>query len=283
LLVSAAIESTPSAPSTAPRSRSGAILRYKADRGPVAFVLGAFVARWLVFLLVGPALAAASALPLLLLGMFIAPINHHHQHVNTFQAGWLNRLYELALSLQTGIGPFGWVLHHNLGHHRNYLRQPPSGEADESHWTRSDGSQMGRVEYTLHLVLHHQVDIFRVGRKHPVTLRRYLWMKLPLYTLLGAAFWWNPWNAFFVFLLPGFLTLVHTSWATYEHHAGCATDGHMDASTNRLNPLYNRLTGNLGYHTAHHHRPGLHWSLLPGHHARIADQIPEAQVLRTFW
>lgn len=249
----------------------------------MAFVLSVFVARCAVFALASPGLAIAAALPLWVLGMFIAPINHHHQHLNTFHRPWWNRLYEIALSLQTGIGPYGWVLHHNLGHHRNYLRQPPAEQADESHWTRRDGSQMGRVEYTVHLILHHQNDIFRVGRKHPTILRHYLLMKVPLYLLLGLAFWWSPLNAFFVFVLPGFLTLCHTAWATYEHHAGCETDSHMEASTNRLSPLYNRLTGNLGYHTAHHHRPGLHWSLLPGHHARIEDQIPETRVLRSFW
>ncbi len=259
------------------------MLRYRADRGPVAFVLSVFVGRCLLFAFAGPVVAMVSALPLLVLGMFIAPINHHHQHVNTFRAAWWNRLYEIVLSLQTGVGPFGWVLHHNLGHHRNYLRQPPEAQADESRWKRSDGKPMGRVEYTIHLVWNHQADIFRVGRQHPEILRRYLWMKVPLYALLAAAFWWRPVHAFFLFVLPAFLTLVHTAWATYEHHAGCGTDDPMDASTNRLNPLYNRLTGNLGYHTAHHHRPGLHWSLLPEHHARIRDRIPEHRVFHTFW
>ena len=37
---------------------------------------------------------------------------------------------------------------------------------------------------------------------------------------------------------------------------------------------YNVLTGNLGYHTAHHVKPKLHWSKLPEFHASIADRIP---------
>ena len=56
-----------------------------------------------------------------------------------------------------------------------------------------------------------------------------------------------------------------------------------NASRNRVNPLYNALTGNLGLHTAHHKRPGLHWSLLPKLHEQIRHQIPKEQILQSFW
>jgi fatty acid desaturase len=266
----------------APECR-GTILKYKADRGPVAYVVGVFAIRLAIWALATPLVCAISVIPLAVLGMFIAPINHHHQHVNTFRARWLNRVYDLVLSLQTGVGPYGWVLHHNLGHHVNYLNQPPDENPDESRWTRADGSQMGRVEYTIDLLLHHQIDILRVGRRHPRHLRHFLLMKLPLWGLLGAGLWLRPLETALVFLVPSFLTLVHTIWATYEHHAGCSRDDHLVASVNRESRLYNLLTGNLGLHTAHHKRPGLHWSLLPELHEGIRSQIPEEQILKSFW
>ena len=133
----------------------GTLLKYKADRGPVAYVLAVFALRLAIWALATPLICAISVVPLVVLGMFVAPINHHHQHVNAFRFAWLNRLYELALSLQCGVGPYSWVLHHNLGHHLNYLNQRPHAKPDESRWTRADGSQMGQFEYSIDLLLHH--------------------------------------------------------------------------------------------------------------------------------
>jgi len=264
-------------------SGKGTILRYKADRRSVTFTLTLFVLHLIPFFLAPAWVAALCLIPLAVGSMFIAPINHHHQHFNTFHSVWLNRVYELVLSLQTGISPYGWVLHHNLGHHRNYLNQRPHAQPDESKWTRKDGSQMGRVEYTIDLVLNHQIDILQVGRRYPKYLRAFLLMKIPLWTLLGLALYINPVNALLIFLIPSFIALCHTSWATYEHHAGCYPTDHYDASVNRTSRLYNYLTCNLGYHTAHHKRPGVHWSLLPKLHEEIEDRIPKEMILTTFW
>ena len=263
--------------------RRGTILKYKADRGPVAYVVAVFILRLTIWALATPLICATSVIPLVVLGMFIAPINHHHQHVNSFRAAWLNRLYDLLLALQSGVGPYNWVLHHNLGHHLNYLNQPPHESPDESRWTRANGTQMERLEYSIHLLLHHQIDIVRVGLRHPRHFRSFLLMKLPLWGLIGFGLWLRPLATVLIFLLPAFITLFHTIWATYEHHAGCPGNSHLDASRNRDNRIYNALTGNLGLHTAHHKRPGLHWSLLPELHERIRSQIPEKQILETFW
>ena len=276
-------ETTARARLEVPGSSRGAILKYKADRGPVTFVLLMFAAHVALWWVATPLVAAVSIVPLTILSMFVAAINHHHQHLNTFRSPLLNRVYEIALALQTGVGPYAWVLHHNLGHHLNYLNQRPHQRPDESAWTRIDGRKMGRVEYTIDGLLRHQSEIYQVGMRYPKYLRSLLLMKLPLYGLLGIGLWLNPLNCVLIFLVPAFLTLTHTIWATYEHHAGCATTDHFSASVNRDNRIYNWMSGNLGLHTAHHQRPGVHWSLLPQLHAQIKHQIPKEQILTTFW
>ena len=93
-------------------------------------------------------------------------------------------------------------------------------------------------------------------------------------TLLAAAFVIHPWNALWVFALPMVVSLYLTAWATYFHHAGLVSDKPFESCFNILHRGYNRMTGNLGYHTAHHAAHGLHWSQLPDLHARIAAEIP---------
>lgn len=278
-----AVDGPSESPSAQVSTRRGSVLRFKADRTSVAFTLGTFAVHAAAYWLASPLVAVLATVPLFLLSVLVAPLNHHHQHVNTFRSGLLNRAYELVLALQTGAGPYMWVLHHNLGHHLNYLRQPPAAPPDESHWARADGSQMGRFEYSLHLFLDHARDVHRVGREHPRVYRAYWLMRIPLYTAVLALAWASPWNFTFTVAIPAMLTLFHTCWATYEHHAGQPTSSHYEATVNRIHPLYNVLSWNLGYHTAHHLRPGVHWSELPELHESIVDRIPKQQILTTFW
>jgi fatty acid desaturase len=183
----------------------------------------------------------------------------------------------LIYALHTGITTNAWVLHHVLGHHLNYLDQ----KKDESGWKRKDGTTMGVIEYTLTIALTGYTRAYRVGRQHPKFQRSFLTMGTIVFLLLCVLATINWFNALFVFIIPMIHGLLITSWHTYSHHAGLDTDSHFEASYNIMNKWYNTLTGNLGYHTAHHYRQGVHWSLLPELHRKIEHQIP-AHLYREF-
>ena len=57
----------------------------------------------------------------------------------------------------------------------------------------------------------------------------------------------------------------------------------LDHANNCLSWWFNRITHNFGYHTAHHLRPGAHWTELPEIYADIADQIPAARKTSVSW
>jgi fatty acid desaturase len=196
--------------------------------------------------------------------------NHHHQHVSTFRSTVLNRMLEVCYALHTGITTNTWVLHHVLGHHQNFLDQTK----DESRWKRDAGQPMGMVEYTVTVAATAYPRAYQVGKRHPRFQRDFLIFGGLTALLVTALIIAKPMQGFMLFLLPMITSLLYTVWVTYDHHAGLDTDDHFQASYNIMNRWFNRLTGNLGYHTAHHHRQGVHWSRLPDLHARIAHKIP---------
>jgi fatty acid desaturase len=247
------------------------IFRYREDRIPTACIIALFIVDCVVYLYV-------DSLPLLLLWLLVVVTpkigicswNHHHQHLATFHQTWLNRCLEFIYTFHTGITTNAWVLHHVLGHHVNYLDQ----SKDESGWKRGDGTVMGEMEYTWNIAATGYPRAFMVGWRHKRYLGPFLGMGALSLVTLAVLFYYRWLNALTVFAIPMVFGYVVTCWHTYCHHAGLDTDDHFQASHNIMHRWYNIMTGNLGFHTAHHVKPGLHWSRLPEFHASIADKIP---------
>ncbi len=246
--------------------------RYKEDRWPVFIVLSLTVLDFILYFTVNN-IAVLSVYYLLMIipkGVICA-WNHHHQHLFTFRHTVLNRALEFVYALHTGVTTHLWRLHHVLGHHLNFLDQ----EKDESRWKRKDGTQMGLIEYTLNVALTAYTRGYQVGKKHPKQLSTFLIYTALTFAIVALLVWYNPVAGIMLFVLPMITSLIFTAYVTYEHHSGLDTENEFEASYNNLDPLFNRLTGNLGYHTAHHYKQGVHWSKLPELHATIEDKIPE--------
>ncbi len=247
------------------------MFRYSSDRAPVLLVLALSIIDFLIYFMVDDVwwLAGYTLLVIMPKGLICA-WSHHHQHTLTFHAKPFNRLLEFFYALHTGVTTNLWVLHHVLGHHKNFLDQ----QHDESAWKRKNGSTMGVIEYTLTVACTAYYRGFLVGKKHPRVQRNFLLYSILTFTGVALLCWFRFVPALFVFLLPMVISLLFTVWVTYEHHSGLDTDEEFHASYNNNNRLFNFLTGNLGYHTAHHYRQGLHWSKLPELHESIKHLIP---------
>lgn len=248
------------------------MFKYSADRLPVAIILCVSFIDFLVFFNVKSIkVLVAYFLFMIVPRACISAWNHHYQHRHAFNHDFLNRIFEFFLALHTGVTTNLWVLHHNFGHHKNFLDQ----SKDESRWKREDGSTMGVLEYTLTVALTAYPRGYKVGNNFPKQQRQFvLYGNITLLLLLAMTFY-NPINALFVFILPMIASLLYTSLATYKHHVGLDTVDEFAASHNNVSKLYNFLTGNLGYHTAHHYKQGVHWSKLPELHEKIKHLIPE--------
>ncbi len=201
----------------------------------------------------------------------ISAWNHHHQHTPTFRSTALNRFLEFFYALHTGVTTHLWTLHHVLGHHLNFLDQ----NKDESRWKRASGETMGMLEYTAKVALTAYPRGFAVASRYPKLKKTFVFYALLTLLLVSLLVWYRPMQGLFLFVLPMITSLLLTSGATYKHHSDLSTDNEFEASRNNLNAFYNLTTGNLGYHTAHHYKQGVHWSRLPALHEKIKDKIPE--------
>ena len=247
------------------------LFRHREDRLPVFLVSLLFLCDLAVFTWVDSrwVLAAWTLCGLYPKG-WVCAWNHHHQHLATFHPPGLNRALEFVYGLHTGLTSHAWTLHHVLGHHTDYLDQ----RRDESRWQGPDGRPLGVVRYTLEVAATAYPRAWAVSRRHREYRAVFVTGILATLLFLAAGFALRPWQTLFVFLLPMVVSMLVTAWATYTHHAGRPLASHFEASTNILNRVYNTLTGNLGYHTAHHTRPGVHWSRLPALHESIRHHIP---------
>jgi fatty acid desaturase len=123
--------------------------------------------------------------------------------------------------------------------------------------------------------LGHLSGTVAIGRRFPKVYRKLKLMTVASSLPLLALAWANWKMALVVFVGPMVLALVNVARLGYEQHAGLEADDHLAASRNIESRLYNVLTFNSGYHTAHHLEPAVHWSRLPELHRRIRAGIPE--------
>ena len=248
------------------------VWRKRADILPSMIVIGWFAIQLILFFTL-QSIAALFAVMLLFLAVSACPgaISHNHHHYPTFRYAWMNRLYELILFLQTGIPPFGWTLHHNIGHHKLYRDQ----HEDPAAWLNADGSVMHRIKYDLYNAARVYPEIIKIGRSRPKLYGRFkLWALVSL-ALLALLLLINPLNALILFILPMPLMLIGLLDNTYQQHQGLDVRSDYTASRNTTNRFYNLVSWNLGYHTAHHMHPSVHWSELPALHEKIRARIPD--------
>jgi fatty acid desaturase len=255
--------------------KNGKFLKYKADRISVGLVACLFAAQlFMLFYASVPVAILFSLVTTVLFQFSLGCITHHQQHNGFFHNYTLNRIYELVMGIQTRAWPYSWTLHHVLGHHPNYLNQPPEDNPDESCWTDQQGNQMTRLQYTFYVGNRINLEIWKVGKKHPKMFKRWVFYRCLALALIAPLAIYNIWNYIIIFYIPSIISYYGTVWVTYKHHAGLRTKNDFEASYNVVDKLYNATSFNLGYHTAHHYKQAVHWSLLPELHDEIKEHIP---------
>lgn len=219
------------------------------------------------------------------LAVSAANVKHNHMHRRTFRANWANLLLDHWLGWLTGTTSTSIITEHNLRHHAH------SNTADD--FVRA--SLVGFRSQWLNVLCFFPLAWWELYLRKPLdfplwwrTNRTLFWRGIAeQVTLWGmfAALLVADWQATVLYIA---LPWLHGQWwlITFNllQHQELAQDDPWQNSRNLVDPLTNFLFFNVGFHTAHHLRPTLHWSELPRFHTeQIVPRIDPRLVSGNLW
>lgn len=259
------------------RRRRG-IFKYPADVWPVLVVTAVVGLSFVPFVVDMPLWALAGYWVFMLWARSFGPYaQHNHAHLPAFENRFLNRVFDTLLTQTTGYPTALWELHHNRGHHRHFL----TPEKDVATVLDLEtGKVVSQWWYALRGNLTIVRDSLRIDREEVAAGRRSLRGKLftefAIQTAITIALLaWDPLLTFAFFIVPNATMSWFIWWESYPHHLQVPGTNIYDGSVTVTGKWFNFLNFNIGHHTAHHEKPTLHWSLLPGRTEKIREKIPE--------
>ena len=251
------------------------VLHYRSDIRSIVFVLLALVvpaAQWAAWHRDAALYGVGYALTFL-----ACIINHNHQHCPTFVPLPLNRLFGVLLSLAMGFPASGVVAMHNHNHHvhNNHAEDFVRVSLVNFRWNLLNLLLLPFVALRRYAsVKSRELAAWRTTRPdlyRQLCLER--WTLYPMMIVLGVA---RPLETLVYLILPWLFGQWGILAINLIQHDGCDPDSEYNHSRNFVGRWINWCTFNNGYHTAHHLRPGLHWSLLPQLHEQIREQMDPA-------
>lgn len=252
------------------------MLRYKADRRTIAFVVTYFVLVSIALTVDLPWWGGVALLVTLsLLSFFCAVATHNTVHTPVFKARALNRWFQVALSLTYGHPVSMFVPGHNLSHHK-YLQTPKDRMRTEK--LRFRWNLLNQLFFMFVI----GGAIFRDNAEYVALMKS---KRSPWYRqfLLEAGFYVAflvatlavsvaldgfPWRFLVFVVLPHQYAAWGIMGINFVQHDGCEVGHPYNHSRNFTGKLINWFTFNNGYHGIHHEHPALHWSLAPEVHAK---------------
>lgn len=219
------------------------------------------------------------------LAVMSANAKHNHMHRRTFRARVPNLLLDHWLGWMTGTTATSILTEHNLRHHGH--------SNTEEDFVRAD--LVGFRSQWLNVLCFFPRAAWELYVRKPLDFRLWWRSNRPLFWR-ALAEQLSLWGVFTVLLVVNWqatllyiaLPWLHGQWwlVTFNllQHQALAPDDPWQNSRNLTGRWFNFFFFNVGFHTAHHLRPTLHWSELPAFHAReIAPKIDPRLVSPNLW
>lgn len=248
------------------------MLRHSEDRYPVILISCALILSLLPFIFDSQIALFFAIISLFF--RFLAPIHQHsHGHLSIFKEGFYNKIYDIILMCAGGYTTPMWKIHHNIGHHNDFLDPSRDYQGNDRFGRNIPFKRFIFTFFGDAMTIIDSFQILRIKKLSKSKLKKQfviqLMIQLSLYSLLMIA----NWKLFLIFIyLPNRIYRWSIFWFSFGQHENMPMENVFSSSQTKL--VSNRYILNVGFHTAHHHRPGLHWSKLAEHTYSILDKIP---------
>jgi len=257
------------------------MLRYKADYKTLlymAITTALLIIQWNLGR-VQPAIYGLS----LFMAISVAIIAHNHNHLSMWHSKLLNQLTDYWLTLFYGFPVFAWIPTHNMNHHSLNNRE---GDYTITYRLTEKNHLLTLLSYPAVSSYFQQKPIRDYLKHQWRKTRSRFYYSISQYAVLGlylgAALLWDWKKAVLFIIIPHQVSLFSVLVFNYLQHVHADEESETNHSRNFVGWL-NFLLLNNGYHTIHHDKAGLHWSLLPEAHAKIAHTIDARYIERSFW
>lgn len=198
---------------------------------------------------------------------------HNHLHQGIFKSRRLNHWFRLVLSFGSLYPASANIPSHNLVHHHFDDDGQPDWAAPE------------HVDFGWHLLnLIHFPNVAGPNTFSGVTRwaatgmnrgefkRQYMTETVVAFGLTGALMALDFWTTLFFIVLPQLYGARCILRINLIQHDRCDVGSDWNHSRNFVGRAFNWIMCNNGYHTIHHNRAGLHWSVL--HEAHEREVVP---------
>lgn len=216
-------------------------------------------------ILAAPMMAATCVLA------FLGAVSTHNAiHCPVFHVRWMNSLWQVVLSLTYGHPVSSYHPGHNMSHHKYTESRKDLMRTTKA---RHRWNLLNLLLFMPSISASILTAEFRYVR---ATLsRRPRWARQFLFESAVFVAWCAvlialDWRKALVWLvIPHQFAAWGIMTMNLLQHDGCAPGTPYNHSRNFVGRLINWWTFNNGFHTIHHMRPGMHWSLTPAAHAQL--------------
>jgi len=224
---------------------------------------------------------------LCLLAIANAVIAHNHNHAPLFHNKWANLVVGCVISFFYGFPSFCWIPTHNQNHHV-FNNRP--GDYSITTRPRRRVGLVGALLYPTVTSLTQArliVPFLKRCRRHNRFLFRRALVEYVVFFGVMIVLLIIDWRKTLLFaVLPQQVAMFFIQHINYLQHIETDSGSQFGHSRNFTGKFLNLFLFNNGYHTVHHVKPGLHWSLTSRVHDELAHNIPRRLLVEnfvTFW